>query len=140
MRHSRTSVELQNNSRRNDFGKQNPDKSFAKRNSGVKNAGALDANKPTNRSVEKTTNTPAQSTGRSVQDDWKPASERIGNASQVKDNKVSVPTEKSGTRSNVNQNRNANQNIRQNTPATKPAARPASKPATRPTRKRGGGL
>lgn len=85
VRKSTTTVELQNRSRKNDYGSKNP--------------------RVNNNKV---------STGKQVQDDWKPESEKKGNKSKVKDNKVSVPSER---------------------PNAKPAAKPDSKPAARPAAK-----
>ncbi|MCD4718593.1 MAG: hypothetical protein K8S13_01865 [Desulfobacula sp.] len=102
VRKSKTSIELQKKSRRNDFGAKNPDKSFAKRNEGVKNKQALNQkrdvpkkNKPKANDVKKpTTNKSKATTGKQVQKDWKPASEKAGAASKVKDGRVSVPSRK----------------------------------------------
>ncbi|RLD33792.1 MAG: hypothetical protein DRI73_04900 [Bacteroidetes bacterium] len=96
VRKSNTSVELQNKSRKNDFGSKNPDKSYAKKNEGA--------------------------TGKKVQDDWKPESEKSGTKSNVKDNKTSVPSNKSNAKSSSK-------------PANKPATKPVNKPSGKPKRK-----
>ncbi|NOR74596.1 MAG: hypothetical protein GQ525_05510 [Draconibacterium sp.] len=114
VRKSNTSVELQNKSRRNDYGSANPDKSFSNRNDGVKNKDGLNTKSgTTNKANETKPKATKESTGKQTQDDWKPASD-----SKVKDNKVSVPSTKPATQ-----------------PTTKPAAKPASKPTTKPTTK-----
>lgn len=87
VRKSKTSIDLQNKSRRNDFEAKNPDKSFSKRNEGVKNRQALDQkrNKP---NVDNTkTNEAKTSTGKKVQKDWKPESKKAGAKSNVKNKK-----------------------------------------------------
>ncbi|PCE65028.1 hypothetical protein [Sediminicola luteus] len=56
-----------------------------------------------------------KSTGKKVDDNWKTASEKAGKDSKVKDNKVSVPSNK--------------------TPKSKPSSKPANKPATKPKSK-----
>ncbi len=102
VRKSKTSIELQKKSRRNDFGAKNPDKSFAKRNEGVKNKQELNKkretprnNKPKADNVKKPTASESKkTTDKQVQKDWKPASEKAGAANKVKDGKVSVPSKK----------------------------------------------
>jgi hypothetical protein len=81
VRKSSTAARLQQNNRRNDFERQHPEMSFAKRNPGVENrrqlnGGAMPAtvkDRSDLRSGEKTT-------GQKVRDDWKPgaAGERAG--------------------------------------------------------------
>ncbi len=101
VRKSNTSIELQNKSRKNDFGSKNPDKSYAKRNESSKSKADVKNNKT---ETPKTNNT-KESTGKKVQDDWKPSSE-------VKNNKASVPSQK---------------------PSQKPSTKPANVPSTRPS-------
>ena len=97
VRTSKTSVNIQNNNRRNDFGFKNPDRSYENRskNKDVKNR---DAHKPSPKPTQDNKTT----TGREVNEDWKPASERSGEKSKAKENKVSTPTQKPSTsKSNV---------------------------------------
>ena len=102
VRKSKTSIQLQKKSRRNDFGAKNPDQSFAKRNEGVKNKQALSQkreipknNKPKANNVKKPrANESKKTTGKQVQKDWKPASEKAGLKSKAKDGRVSVPSGK----------------------------------------------
>ena len=122
VRKSNTSVELQNKSRKNDFGSKNPDKSYAKRNEGSKSKQDLNNTKGTEKVNSPKTENAKESTGKKVQDDWKPESEKKGTKSNVKDNKVSAPTEKSNTKPTTK-------------PANKPASKPAKKPAGKPKRK-----
>ena len=94
IRNSKTSIELQDRSRRNDFGDRNPEKSFSNRNEGVRNKSVLDNSPqraPTSKVETPKAKAAEKSTGRLVQDDWKPKSERTGNKSKVKDNRVSTP-------------------------------------------------
>jgi len=75
IRKSKTSIELQEKSRRNDFGKKNPDKSFNKRNKKENSKEKVTSKKDTSRKVEK---------------DWKPTSQR-----GVKNSKSSAVSKKS---------------------------------------------
>ncbi|MCP4293309.1 MAG: hypothetical protein GY780_15905 [bacterium] len=70
VRRSKTSVQLQNKNRRNDFGKKHPDQSFKKRNPGVENRNKLSPKDSSRKDLPKKEST------RKVQDDWKPSSER----------------------------------------------------------------
>jgi hypothetical protein len=93
VRRSNTAIELQKQARRNDYGSKHPDRSFKNRTgnqvSGRNNAGVYETKtRPVN------TN---RSTGKPVQKDWKPQSERKGSESNVRDNKVSTPTTKPGS-------------------------------------------
>ena len=92
VRKSKTSIELQKKSRRNDFGTKNPNKSFAKRNEGVKNRQELNQKREIPKTNNPKANNVKKSTGKQVQKDWKPASEKAGAKSRVKDDKVSVPS------------------------------------------------
>jgi len=106
IRKSKTSIELQNKSRRNDYGKKNPDKSFVKRNEGIKNKEGLTskkAQKPKTEAMKK-------STGTKVQKDWQPASGKKGQSSKVKNNKVSVPSKQSRPAQNKSLNRKKSNN------------------------------
>ncbi|RLD87125.1 MAG: hypothetical protein DRJ02_07160, partial [Bacteroidetes bacterium] len=98
VRKSRTSVELQNKSRKNDFGSKNPDKSYSKRNESSKNKQDLNNKKGTEKVNNTKTENSKESTGKKVQDDWKTASEKKGTKSNVKDNKTSVPSNKSNAK------------------------------------------
>ena len=90
IRNSKTSIDLQDKSRRNDFGDRNPDKSFDKRSKDTRNKTALDSAPPKKAAAK--VEQPKKSTGKQVQDDWKPKSEIEGNKSIVKDNRVSAPS------------------------------------------------
>jgi len=118
VRKSRTSVELQNKSRKNDFGSKNPDKSYSKRNEGSKNKQDLNNKKGTEKVNNTKTENSKESTGKKVQDDWKTASEKKGTKNNVKDNKTSVPSNKSNAKP-------ANKSV--NKPATRPANKPSGK-------------
>jgi len=107
VRKSKTSIDLQKKSRRNDFGAKNPDKSFSKRNEGVKNKQELNkkrenpkSNKPKANDVKKPTANESKktTTGKRVQKDWKPASERTGATSKAKNSKVSAPSGKTNSK------------------------------------------
>jgi len=137
VRRSKTSIELQNNSRRNDFGKKNPDQSFARRNDGVKNKQGLSANKAPNRQSDKRTGEVRKSTGREVQEDWKPKTERSGQKSQVKDNKVSVPADKSAVKpKSKSQNVGNVKSGNVSKPKVNNSAKPKSKPKAPPKKTR----
>ena len=114
VRKSNTSVELQNKSRKNDFGSKNPDRSHANRSQATKSNQNINQTKGTDKVKE--------STGKQVQEDFKTESEKKGDKSEVKDNKVSVPSEKPSSKPAVN-------------PAAKPTAKPTAKPASRPAAK-----
>ena len=73
------------------------------------------------------TNDVKKSTGRQVQKDWKPASEKAGAKSRVNDGKVSVPSGKANSKLMPNQLKD---NVKSNVGNTK---RPMSKiPSNRP--------
>jgi len=112
IRKSSTSVELQNRSRKNDFGSKNPDKSYAKRN-----AGGTSKQDLSNKKASDKTDKSKVSTGKAVQEDWKPESAKKGDKSMVKDNKVSVPTNNNKVKS-----------------AKKPTSKPVNKPVSKPTK------
>ena len=114
VRKSNTSIELQNKSRKNDFGSNNPDKSYAKRSDDSKKKQDLNNKKGAEKVNNPKTDNVKESTGKKVQDDWKPESEKKGTKSNVKSNKASVPSNKSNA---------------------KPATKPANKPKTKPTKK-----
>jgi hypothetical protein len=140
VRKSKTSIDLQKKSRRNDFGAKNPDKSFNKRNDGVKNRRELnqkrekpkatnskvnDAKKPTTKDVKKTS-------GKQVQKDWKPTSGKDGATSKVKNGKYSAPSKKQTVSKPAP--RKSNTNVRSNTGKTRqPIGKPS--PRNRPERR-----
>jgi hypothetical protein len=104
VRTSNTSVRIQDKNRSNDYGRSNPDRSFEKRNDGAKNRTELTERRSSNKSsstsearnkVSTKDNKSRTSTGREVKDDWKPASEREGRESKVRNDKVSVPANES---------------------------------------------
>lgn len=160
VRVSNTSVKIQERNRSNDYGRSNPDRSFEKRNDGAKNRAELTERRSSGNSPSTRENRDKVSTGRDVQKDWKPASERNGRDSKVNDNKVSVPADNNKRDGQRPQNQPSTQQKRDkpnNTPAktqpkqkpanqparTQPTQRPANKPASTPNRtkpvKRGGG-
>ena len=126
VRKSSTSVELQNKSRKNDFGSKNPDKSYTKRNEGSNNKQDLNNKKGTEKVNNPKTENAKESTGKKVQDDWKTESEKKGTKSNVKDNKTSVPSNKSNAKPSSKP---------ANKPATKPASKPAGKPKGKPKKR-----
>ncbi len=138
VRKSKTSIDLQKESRRNDFGAKNPDKSFSKRNDGVKNRQELNQNrekpKATNTKVtdvkKPTANDVKKPTGRQVQQDWKPASERTGATSKVKDNKASAPSKKATSKPASSKSKN---NVKSNAGKTK---QPMGRPSRRAPKRR----
>ena len=98
VRKSKTSIELQKKSRRNDFAAKNPNKSFTKRNEGVKNRQELNQKRERPKTSNTKTNDVKKSTGRQVQKDWKPASEKAGAKNRVNDGKVSAPSKKTNSK------------------------------------------
>jgi len=107
VRKSKTSIDLQKKSRRNDFGVKNPDKSFSKRNEGGKNKQVIDQKKQSSKAniSKPTANDVKKPTGKQVQKDWKPASQKAGEQSKIKNNKVSVPSEKVNPKSQTSKSR-----------------------------------
>lgn len=145
VRKSKTSIDLQKKSRRNDFGAKSPDKSFTKRNEGVKNKQELSQkretprnNKPKADNVKKSTaNKSKTTTGKKIQKDWKPASGKAGAANKIKDGKVSVPSGKINSKPAL---RKPGRSIKSGTRKTKqqigrPSPARRSSPARRPTRR-----
>ena len=139
VRKSKTSIDLQKKSRRNDFGAKNPDKSFSKRNDGVKNKQELSKKRETRKSnkskandVKKpTANNNKATTGKQVQKDWKPASEKAGATNKAKNSKVSASSGKtkskpapSRTKTNVKPNTGkSKQQIGRPSPSSRPKRR-----------------
>ena len=127
VRKSKTSIELQKKSRRNDFGVKNPNKSFAKKNEGVKNRQELNQKRETPKTNNPKANNVKKPTGKQVQKNWKPASEKAGAKSRVKDDKVSVPSGKLNSKPKTNKSEVGN------------TKRPIGKtPSKRPSRARSG--
>jgi len=111
VRRSNTAIELQKQARRNDYGKQHPDRSFKNRNY----TEALRRNNAdVNDAKTRTANT-NRSTGKPVQKDWKPQSQRRGSGNNARENKVSTPTAKP-----------------KNSQTTKPANRKTPNPSAKP--------
>jgi uncharacterized membrane protein YgcG len=91
VRNSKTAINLQDKSRRNDFGSKNPDKSFANRKDASSKKAVLDQNKR-KVNADKIKQPARETTGREVDRDWKTTSQRDGTKSKVRDNRVSVPS------------------------------------------------
>lgn len=122
VRRSKSAVELQNKSRRNDYGTKHPDRSFAKRNEGVKNKQGLNKKRTGVNESKTKSNEVKRSTGKPVQKDWKPASEKGGSKSKVKDNKVSTPAKKQNNKTTAK-------------PASRQTPKAAKKPSAKPRAK-----
>ena len=105
IRKSKTSIELQKESRRNDFGAKNPDKSFAKRNEGIKNKHELQQKKKTPKADNRKANAVKKSTGKEVQKDWKPAAEKAGAKNRGKNSKISTPSKKTSSKARTSKSR-----------------------------------
>ncbi len=151
VRRSTRSASIHYDNRRNDYGRQHPDRSFDRRNNGVNNRAALPAN---NQQVNRTRNQAVPSTGRPVQNDWKPQSQRSSNQNN-NNNRVQAPVQNPGTRPATSppQNNQRQQNVQrpqnsqneqnvqrqqnkqkrqQNIAQPQNNSRPASTPAARP--------
>lgn len=112
VRRSNTSRDLSNKNKRNDYAKTNPNKSFNKRNSNVKNKQDLNKSRPSTKEVKPTTKNNKTSTGRKVDENFKPSN---------RSNKVTVPN-------------NSRPNTAPSTrPSTNPSTRPSTSPSTRPS-------
>ncbi|TLX77587.1 hypothetical protein E9993_02795 [Labilibacter sediminis] len=151
VRRSKTSIHLQNKNSRNDYGMKHPDKSFAKRNEGIKNKQELNKQKTKPTNTKQVNSKDKISTGKKVQSDWKPQSERDGGKSNVKNNKVSVPTQKPGNKTtktpstkptqktnkvNNNINKpNTTPQAKPNVPVNKPQAKPQAAPKVNPKKR-----
>lgn len=122
VRKSNTSIELQNKSRKNDFGSKNPDKSYAKRNENANTKQDLNNIKGPEKINNSKIENVKESTGKKVQDNWKTESEKKGTISNIKDNKITTPVNRPAVKPST-------------TPAVKPATKPVSKPAIKPTTK-----
>lgn len=132
VRRSHTSVTIHNSTRRNDYGKKNPNKSFNTRNAGVNNRQDLNRQRgTTNTRNSNTTNTrnvksnntkqstgTRQSTGKPVQSDWKPSSNQNKGNTQVKSTRGNVSSGNANT--NTKQSRPANSNS-SNNKSTRPS-------------------
>jgi hypothetical protein len=148
VRNSNTSVRIQDKNRSNDYGRKNPDRSFEKRNDGAKNRAELSKRRESGKSPAKVDSRDKVSTGRKVQKDWEPANERKGRDSNVKNNKVSIPSGSSNeNRKNKSSSRTSNNKVSN---ANKQKAKTQSTKQTRPNttnrnatqnkaKKRGGG-
>lgn len=121
VRRSKTSVNLQKENRRNDFGKKNPDRSFEKRNPGTKNKRDL---RPADRGRSKAPDAKGKDTGRPVQDDWKPTAERKG---QDKTKVTPGTRDKKQSGTSPKKPEGGKQK-----PQTKPQAKPKPKPEAKP--------
>lgn len=138
VRKSKTSIDLQKDSRRNDFGAKHPDKSFAKRNEEVKNKQELNKKREVPKSkkskvndVKKPTANNHKTTGKQVQKDWKPASEKAGATSKTKNGKVSSPSRKTNSKPATSRPKTK---VKPNTGKTKQQiGRPS--PSSRPNRR-----
>ena len=106
VRKSKTSIDLQKKSRRNDFGAKNPDKSFSKRNEGIKNKQELNQKRDKPKTSNSQVKAGKTSTGKQVQRDWKPAAERTGTKSDVRNGKVSIPSKKTQSKPKASSSKN----------------------------------
>lgn len=143
VRTSRTSVEIQNRTRRNDYGAKHPGKSHGNRKS---NSGDTQKTRPNNNGGGNASEGGSKvSTGKPVQKDWKPNSEKKGQNSKVQNNKVTVPSNKQPTKAKPNQSKqskptqskevkpnttpqNKSQNTKQSKTQTKLQTEQSSKP------------
>lgn len=110
VKRSPTSENLQKQTRRNDYGSNNPNKSFTKRNTGVRNKQELIRK----RNLE-TVNTPKnsrirESTKEQVKDTRKINTEEKKGNSKIRDNKVTGPSEKLNTNKSKQTNTNKTKN------------------------------
>ena len=156
IRSSNTSVNLQQKNRSNDYARKNPDNSFSKRNDGAKNRAELTKRRESGNTASSRDKQNRTSSGREVQKDWKPSSERNNNQAKP------ASRENNSQKSNASRTQNRNQPSKkqgqgasksQNSkptnaaPAKRPTNQPASsRPASKPTRtpakqpvKKGGG-
>jgi len=116
VRRSKTSVELQNKVRRNDYGKKHPEKSYKNRNKGISTQNQLNKNMrngKVNNSKNKNIN---KSTGRKVQDDWKPPTKTNKKKSDLK---TKPKSGKNNLKTNKPPNK-VNKNYNTRKPKTKP--------------------
>lgn len=132
VRKSKTSIELQKKTRRNDFEAKNPNKSFSKRNEGMKNRKELNQKRAKLKVSDSQVKAAKTSTGRQVQKDWKPAAERTGTKGNIRNGKVSVPSKKIQSKPKTSKSKN---NIKSNRGETKQQiGRPSSgRPTGRPS-------
>ncbi|MEC3905452.1 hypothetical protein VOI54_00325 [Tamlana sp. 2201CG12-4] len=107
VRRSKSSVQIQNRARRNDY-----------------KAKVSNTKQPANKATK--------STGRPVQKDWKPQTQKKGTTPQTKNNKVSVPTKRPATKPSVKPVTRPSSGKPANRPATRPTTRPATKPTNKP--------
>ena len=131
VRKSKTSIDLQKKSRRNDFGAKKPNKSFAKRNEGLKNKQELNKKRETPKSVKPKVNDVKKTTGKPVQKNWKPASEKASAASKAKNSRVSTSSGKTNSKPSSNRTKT---NVKPSTGRSKQQiGRPS--PKSRPQRR-----
>lgn len=128
-RTSPRSVELQNNTRRNDYGTKHPDRTFTKRNPNATNRQDLNNNRGNirnNPNVEKRNNPPTKK----VQENWKPAS---GNSrdNNVKNNNYDSPSRTSSPRDTEKPSARPSTTTPAK-PSSAPSARPSTNPSTKP--------
>ncbi len=126
IRKSSTAVNIQKDTRRNDFGSKNPDKSFEKRNQGVSNKQELTSKRKDispKTSTPKTTPSKEATPSRKVDNNWKPKSGSTGN-------KVSVPNTGGKVPKGI-QNANKIQTPKKS-PSSVPKRKPSSYKATAP--------
>jgi hypothetical protein len=135
VRRSKTSFELQNKSRRNDFGSKNPDKSYTNRKNSAVNKPDVQPKKSPDKTTKQKTDDVKKSTGKKVDDNWKPESERTGDKSKVKDNKVSEPNRKTNDVKKKSAPDVKSKSAPANKPSVQPRTKPKSKPAGKPKRK-----
>ncbi len=74
VRKSKTSIDLQKKSRRSDFAKRHPEKSFSNRNKGVSNRQQLKQTKNPKGAKQEAVKTGQRRTGEKVKQDWQPPS------------------------------------------------------------------
>ena len=120
VRRSKTSVKLQDKTRRNDYG--------TKGKPSTVNKGDSD------KSTREKQSTGKESTGKPVQKDWKTDAEKNGEKGNVKNNKATVPSQKPSSKPSSKPQQQPAQKPSQK-PSTQPTQKPASKPAARPAPK-----
>lgn len=97
IRKSTTANTLQRQERRNDFERKNPGKSLNTQNKGIKNNRDLGQRADKPRATKKVSDTKV-STGKKVQKDWKPSSERIKSSREVRNSGKTLSTERKQSR------------------------------------------
>lgn len=102
VRKSNTTVQLQNKTRKNDYGSKNPGSSYDSRHKST-------LSKQTTKS---TSNNTKVSTGKKVQKDWKSSADKQGQKSNVKKNKVTVPNTKQNVKPHTRPGANTNSKLK----------------------------